>query len=94
MVGLGLLKSRLAILADHHEGRQENRLQRHHQGQRRPGVFLQDQHPHGKQGRMNPDEVHGSGKRRYPVGKAQLKIRTSYLGLADDGRMVDLPASQ
>src|SRR6516162_3873393 len=40
VVGLGLLESGLTVLADHHEGRQENRLERYHQGQRRPGVFF------------------------------------------------------
>ena len=30
MVGLGLLESRLRVLADHHEGREEYRLKRHH----------------------------------------------------------------
>jgi hypothetical protein len=45
VVGPGLLESRLTVLADHHESRQEDRLERHHQRQRRPGVALQDDHP-------------------------------------------------
>src|ERR1700738_2705989 len=45
MVGPGLLESRLTVLADHHERRQENRLKRQHQGQRWPRASFQEQHP-------------------------------------------------
>jgi hypothetical protein len=38
MVGFGLLKSCLTVLADHHEGRQEDRLKRNHQSQRGHGL--------------------------------------------------------
>src|ERR1700757_1724987 len=49
MVGLGLLESRLTILSDHHEGRQEDRLHRHHQGQSRPRAALEQQYPDAEQ---------------------------------------------
>jgi hypothetical protein len=48
MVRLGLLEGRLAILADHHERGQEDRLERHHQRQCRPRTALQEQHPHSE----------------------------------------------
>jgi len=90
MVRFGLLESRLAVLADHHEGRQEDRLQRHHQGQRRPGTFFQHKHPHREQHRMNPDELHRPRERGDPVGDAQLKILVPFPGLLQHGGVMPL----
>jgi hypothetical protein len=49
VVGLCLLKSRLPVLSDHDEGRQEDRLQRDDERQRRLGTHLEREHPHGEQ---------------------------------------------
>ena len=94
MVGPGLLECRLAVLADHHEGGKENRLQRYHQRQRRPGASFQHNHPDAEQRRMNPDEVHRAGERRYPIRQAELKIRTSPFGLVQHGGVMNLSTSQ
>jgi hypothetical protein len=47
MIRLGLLEGRLPVLADHDEGGQEDRFQRHGQRQRRPRLGLDEQHPDG-----------------------------------------------
>src|SRR6478609_10994464 len=57
VIGLRLLERRLPILADHHEGRQEDRLQRDHQGQCRPRTALEEQHPYREQRRMDEDKA-------------------------------------
>ena len=41
VVGLRLLERCLAVLPDHHEGRQEDRLERDGQGERRPRALLE-----------------------------------------------------
>src|SRR3954449_12253512 len=43
--GLLLLEDGLTVLADHHERREEDRLEGHDEGQRRPRALLDDQHP-------------------------------------------------
>jgi hypothetical protein len=48
MIRLGLLEGRLPVLADHDEGGQEDRFQRHGQRQRRPRLGLDEQHPDGE----------------------------------------------
>src|ERR1700752_1445956 len=58
VIGFGLLEGGPPILADHHEGRQENRLKRHHEGQGWPRALLQNKHPDGKQRGVNEDEAH------------------------------------
>ena len=45
VVGLGSLELRLAVLADHDERRQEDRLERDDQGQPRPRIGFDEQHP-------------------------------------------------
>src|SRR5262249_22658957 len=74
VVGLGLLEGCLAVLADHHEGRQEDRFQRHDERKRRPGALLEDEHPQREEGDMQVDEVHRAGECRDLVGDSQLEV--------------------
>ena len=48
VVGLGALELGLAVLADHDERRQEDRLERDDQRELRPRVGFDEQHPAGE----------------------------------------------
>jgi hypothetical protein len=94
MIGPGLLECRLPVLADHHERRKENRFERHHQSQRRPGASFEQNHPHTEQHRVKPDEVHRTGERSDPIRQAELKIRASPFSLVQYGGVMNLSTSQ
>jgi hypothetical protein len=79
VVGLGLLERRLAVLADHHERRQEDRLERDDQRQRLPRAFLEKQHPHREQRDVHVDEGHRPGERRDAGGDLELEVVGSLL---------------
>jgi len=83
VIGLRLLECGLPILADHHEGRQEDRLERDHQGQRRPWTVLEEQHPQGEDRGVDPHEAHGSRESRDLVGNSQLETRVAFARLVD-----------
>ena len=68
VIGLRLLEHGLPVLADHDERRQEDRFERHHQGELRPRVRLDEQHPGGERDRMDVDERHRAGEARDRVG--------------------------
>jgi len=87
VVGLLLGELRLAVLPDHHEGRQEDRLERHDKGEGRPWALLEHEHPHAERERMDVDERHRSGELRDRVSDAQLHVGRSALPLRDDDRM-------
>jgi hypothetical protein len=63
VVCLRLLECRLPVLADHHERRQEDRLQRDDQGERRPWTLLEDDHPHDEHDGVQVHERHGARER-------------------------------
>jgi hypothetical protein len=71
-LSLLLLEGGLAVLTDHHEGRQEDCLKRDDQCQRRPGAPLEYQHPEGEHGDVHVDEKHGSCVLRDGVRNPQL----------------------
>ena len=58
MVRLGVLELGLAVLPDHDERRQEDRLERHDEGELRPRVGFDEQHPAGEGHGMDVDERH------------------------------------
>ena len=84
------LQRGLPILADHHEGRQENRLKRHHKSQGWPRALLQKQHPDGKQRGVNEDEAHRARESRDQVRDTQLKTSVTPDRLLEDGQVVHL----
>jgi hypothetical protein len=49
-------EGRLAVRADHAERRQEDGLERHEQGQGRPGVSLDEQHPDAESDKVQVHE--------------------------------------
>jgi hypothetical protein len=84
VVGLLLLERRLAVLADHHERRQEDRFQRHDERERRPRALLDRQHPDRERGDVDVDEHHRPRERRDRVGDAQLEVGRPLLEVFDD----------
>jgi hypothetical protein len=88
VICLGLLERRLAVLADHHEGRQEDGFQRHDEGERGPGALLEDEHPQREEDDVQIDEVHGAGERRDLVGDPQLECLRALRLLLENERTV------
>ena len=74
VVGLELLEHRLTVLPDHHERRQEDRLQRHHERQRRPGAALGKEHPRSEGHHVQVDEVHRAGELGDRVREPELHV--------------------
>ena len=87
-VGLDLLEGGLAVLADHHEGRQEDGLERDDQRQCWPRALLEHQHPQREQHGVEVDEVHRARERGDLVGDAKLGVAGPLLPLGDDSGMV------
>src|SRR5207248_1950933 len=83
-----LLEGGLAVLADHHEGRQEDGLERDDQRQCRPRALLEHQHPQREQHSVEVDEVHRARERGDLVGDAKLGVVSPLLPLGDDRGMV------
>ena len=77
VVGLGLLEGGLTVLTDHHERRQEDRLQRHDQAQRRPRALLEREHLQREDGGVQVDEGHGPGEGRDLVRDLELEAGRS-----------------
>nr|WP_206686464.1 hypothetical protein [Kribbella qitaiheensis] len=94
VVGLRLLERGLPVLPDHHKGRQEDRLERDDQGEFRPRIRLEHQHPEREQAAVQVDEGHRSGERRDRVGDPQLQIRRPGTLVGDDHRMMPAAADQ
>src|SRR2546423_5748192 len=88
MVRLGLLERRLAVLADHHEGGQEDRFQRNDERECRPGAGLDEQHPGRESEDVEVHEVHRAGERRDLVRDMQLELLRPLLLLLEDERTV------
>jgi len=65
MVGLRLLERRLSVLADHHERREEDRLERDDDGK----------HPCREDERMEVDEPHRAREGRDPIRQSELDVR-------------------
>src|SRR6266567_943488 len=86
MVRLVLLERRLAVLADHHEGGQEDGFQRHDERERRPGAGLDEQHPGREPEDVEVHEVHRAGERRDLVCDMQLELLRPLLLLLEDER--------
>ena len=82
VVGLGALELRLAVLADHDERRQEDRLERDDQGQPRPRVGFDEQHPAREGDGMDVHERHRAGEARDRVGDAELDVGRSPSGVS------------
>lgn len=89
VVCLGALELRRPILADQHERRQKDGLERDDECQLRPGVSLGEEHPRGKGGGVQVDERHRTGERRGPISHPQLHVRRSSSGVGDDDRVMD-----
>jgi hypothetical protein len=87
VVGLGLLKDGLPVLTDHHERRQEYRLQRDDECQRGPWALFKDEHPHSERHRMEVHEPHRAGEGRNRVRNTQLDIGRPLLSLTQNGRV-------
>ena len=83
MIGLLLLERRLPVLPDHDEGRQENRLERHDERQRRPRLGLDEQHPHREQRDVQIDELHRPRESGDLVGNSELGIFRTLVELVD-----------
>ena len=88
VVGLGSLELGLAVLADHDEGREEDRLERDDQGQPRPGIGLDEQHPARERGGMEVDEGHGAGEAGDRVRRSELGVGGPPSGVLDHDGMV------
>ena len=84
VIGLRLLEGGLAVLPDHHERRQEDRLERDHQRQRWPWAALEREHPDREQDSVDVDELHRAGKRSDLVGDAELGVGGAALDLLED----------
>ena len=78
VIGLRLLERSLAVLADHHEGREEDRLQRHGHGEEVErelvGAEQTGAAPQGEDHRVDVDEVHRPRERRDRVGDTELDV--------------------
>ena len=88
MVGLRLLEGGLAVLADHHERRQEDGLERHDEGQLRPWVRLDEEHPQHEHHGVDVDEPHRTGEGGDGIGDAQLRVGAAAVLVSDQRRMV------
>src|SRR5260370_15937257 len=86
MVRLVLLERRLAVLADHHEGGQEDGFQRNDERQRWPGAGLDEEHPGREPEDVEVHEVHRAGERRDLVCDMQLELLRPLLLLLEDER--------
>ena len=89
VVGLLLLELRLPVLPDHHEGRQEDRLERDDEGQRRPGAVLEEDHPQAESDRVDVHEAHRAGECCDPIRDAQLELLVAVHEHRLDDRVVD-----
>jgi hypothetical protein len=74
VVGQDLSLRVRAVLADHHERRQEDRLERDGERQRRPRVLLERHHPHRKHPDMDVHEHHRAREGRDLVGDPVLHV--------------------
>ena len=77
VIGLGTLELGLAVLADHHERREEDGLERHDQRQPRPRVRLEEQHPAGEQRGVEVHELHRPREPGDVVHDAELDVTCS-----------------
>jgi hypothetical protein len=76
------------VLADHHEGRQEDRLQRHDHGQQPIGVVLDAQDdPGGEPDDVEVDELHRPGEPGDLVGDPVLQALAALLGVLEQRRI-------
>ena len=86
VIRLRLLEGGLAVLADHHEGRQEDGLEGDRERQRRPGRRLQkNHHPQPEHEHVHVDEHHRAGERGDVVCDPELQVRGA-LGVEPDGQ--------
>jgi hypothetical protein len=77
----------LPVLADQHERRQEDRFQGHDEGQLRPRIGLDKQHPDHECHRMEVDEWHRSGEGSDQVGDPELEVGRSLRLVRDHHRV-------
>ena len=90
MVGLGAVKLCLAVLADHDERRQEDRLERDDEGQPRPWIRFDEEHPAGEGDDVDVHKRHGARERSDRIGDAKLHVLRSSARMFGDDRMVQL----
>src|SRR4051794_19431965 len=90
VVGLGLLERGLAVLPNRDEGGQEDGFERHDQGQLRPRIGLDEEHPDPEEYDVDIDERHRSGVRGDRVGDSQLNAGGPLLLMGHDGRVVGM----
>src|SRR2546423_10385578 len=90
VIGLSLLKRRLPILPDHHEGRQEDSFQRHYESQLWPRILLQENHPQCEYDGMNVHKIHRTGERSNTVGQTNLEVLVLLLELLEHGGVLEL----
>jgi hypothetical protein len=88
MVGLVLLEGGLPVLSDHHERRQEDGLERDHQGQGRPWALLEQEHPDREDRDVDVDEQHRSRIPGDVVGDGPLKLLRLLVKILCNGGMV------
>jgi hypothetical protein len=77
VVGLGALELCLAVLADHHERRQKDRLERHDEREPRPRIGFDKEHPAGEGDDVEVDEPHGRREGGDRIDDAKLQARRS-----------------
>jgi hypothetical protein len=76
------------VLADHHEGREEDRLERDDHRQQPVWVALDaERDPAAEPGDVDVDQRHRPGKGRDPVGHPVLDARRPLFGLPDERRI-------
>jgi hypothetical protein len=72
------------VLADHHERREKDRLERDDHRQQAKWVVLDaEADPAAEPGNVAVDEGHRSGERRDPIGDSVLHASRMLLGVAD-----------
>jgi len=93
-LGAAVKFSRGPILTDHHERRQDDRFQRHHERQELERETVRTEkarrHPAHEGRDMQPDERHGARERCDAVSEAQLKVLGTLPQLIEDDRRVCL----
>ena len=89
MIRFGLLERRLPVLTDHHEGREEDCLERHNQCQFRPRIALDEDHPQSEHHGVEVHEAHRACERSDRIGDSQLRVSRSAAGVRRNDRMVN-----
>src|SRR5688572_11341237 len=88
VIGLRLLEGGLPVLSDHHEGGQEDRLERDRQCQRRPRIPLDHEHPEPECQGMEVHELHRARERSDAVRESELELRGALGVQPDDYRVL------